>query len=52
MTQIKSEAWLSFVLVVKHFWGNHKAPDYSELAAKMLQNFHTLESSMSIKSHF
>ena len=52
MTQIESKVWLSFVLVVKHFLGNHKVPDYSELVAKMLQNFHTLEASMSIKLHF
>ena len=52
MSQIESEAWLSFVLVVKHFLGNHKAPDYSELVAKMLQNFHRLGANMSIKLHF
>ena len=48
MTQIESEAWLSFVLVVEHFLGNHKALDYSELGAKMLQNLHTLGATMSI----
>ena len=52
MTQIESEAQLSFVLVVKQFWGNHKATDYSELVAKMLQNFHALGATMSIKLHF
>ena len=39
MTQSDSKAWLSFVLVIKHFLGNHKALDYLELVAKMLQNF-------------
>ncbi|KAJ8707600.1 hypothetical protein PYW07_011277 [Mythimna separata] len=52
MTQIKSEAWLSFVLVVKNFLGNHKAPEYQELVAKMLQNFNKLGVNMSIKLHF
>ncbi|KAJ8736888.1 hypothetical protein PYW07_000159 [Mythimna separata] len=52
MTQIESEAWLSFVLVVKNFLGNHKAPEYQELVAKMLQNFNRLGVNMSIKLHF
>ena len=37
---------------VKHFLENHKTSDYSELVAKMLQNFHTLGATMSIKLHF
>lgn len=52
MTQIESEAWLSFVLVVKNFLGNHKAPEYQELVAKMLQNFNRVGVNMSIKLHF
>lgn len=52
MTPIESEAWLSFVLVVKNFLGNHRAPDYLELVEKMLQNFRTLGANMSIKVHF
>lgn len=52
MTPIESEAWLSFVLVVKNFLGNHRAPDYLELVEKMLQNFGTLGANMSIKVHF
>ena len=50
--QVESTAWLSFVLEIKHFLGNHKAPDYSELLAKMLQNFYTLKATMNIKLHF
>lgn len=52
MSQIESKAWLSFVLVVKNFLGNHKAPDYQKLVDEMLRNFCSLGANMSIKLHF
>lgn len=38
MTKVESEAWTSFVSVVKNFLGNHKAAEYSKIVAKILVN--------------
>ena len=52
MTQVESNAWSSFVLVVKNFLGNHKADNYVELVDNMLECFKQLQAYMSIKVHF
>lgn len=52
MNELESNAWCSFVEVVKNFLGNHKAANYVELVEQMLSNFHTLGCNMSIKIHY
>lgn len=52
MNEVKSNAWSSFVLVVKIFLGNHKAPNYKLLVENMLVNFKNFSCNMSIKVHF
>lgn len=52
MNGIESNAWCSFVKVVKNFLGNHKSQNYVELVEEMLTNFNKLGCNMSIKIHY
>ena len=45
-------AWLSFVVVVKNFFGNKKAENYADLVDEMLEAFCDLGCKMSIKLHY
>jgi len=52
MNDIESAAWNSFVEVVQHFLGNHKASNYEQLVMRMLKCFEKLGANMSIKLHY
>lgn len=52
MNKTEENAWNSFKLVVKHFLGNRKSPDYENIVNNMLSNFQKLGCNMSIKLHF
>ena len=48
INRTKLEAWSSFVLVVKNFFGNNKALNYADLVSNMLIAFKNLGCNMSI----
>ncbi|KAK5650493.1 hypothetical protein RI129_001522 [Pyrocoelia pectoralis] len=52
MNEVEVEAWKAFVMVVKNFLGNNKAPNYAELVTNMLTAFRNLGCNMSIKMHY
>ena len=52
MNDIEFAAWNSFVEVVQHFLGNHKASNYEQLVMCMLKCFQKLGANMSIKLHY
>ena len=52
MTELESEAWKAFVLVVKNFLGNKKTSNYEELINNMIYAFKNLGYNMSIKMHY
>ena len=52
MSTLESNAWNSFVAVVKNFLGNHKAHNHKELVDKMLTSYREIRAKMSIKVHF
>ena len=52
MTEQEAKAWNGFVGVVKGFLGSHKASNYKEIVAQMLEAFKTQGTRMSIKMHF
>lgn len=52
MNEVELEAWKAFVMVVKNFLGNNKAPNYAELVTNMLTAFRNLGCNMSIKMHY
>ena len=52
MNDSELAAWSSYVMVIKHFLGNHESEDYVELVACMLNNFKELGANISIKVHY
>ena len=52
MTELESEAWKSFVLVVKNFLGNNKTSNHEELINNIIYAFTNLGCNMSIKMHY
>ena len=52
MNVLESNAWNSFVAVVKNFLGNHKSDNYRELVDRMLASYREIGANMSIKVHF
>ena len=52
MNETERQALLSFVSVVENFSGNTKSDDYRNIVETMLENYHKLGCSMSIKVHF
>ena len=52
MTDTKSAAWQSFILVTQNFLGNQKAENYHELVKDMLSKFKELGMKMNIKVHY
>ena len=52
MKKEELNAWKAFSDVVKNFLRNTKFPDFCELVESLLQAFHDLRCSMSVKVHF
>ncbi|GFW02929.1 uncharacterized protein TNCV_3733281 [Trichonephila clavipes] len=52
ITEVKSKAWNSFVLVMSNFLGKKGSDDHVELVESMLSNLKELECNMNIKIHF
>jgi len=52
MNALESNAWNSFVAVVKNVLGNYKAHSYKKLVDKMLISYREIGAKMSIKVHF
>ena len=52
MTEVQQRAWNAFVVVVKRFLGNTKAANYKDLVETLLDSFHALGCSITIKVHF
>lgn len=48
----KSNAWCSFVELVKNFLGNHKTENYIELVENILSSCNILGCNKSIKFHY
>lgn len=52
LNEVETAAWQSFKKVVRNFLGNHKADNYREHIAELLQNYRILGCNMSLKIHF
>ena len=52
MTELESEAWTAFVLVVKNILGNKKTSNYEELINNMIYAFKNLGYNIRIKMHY
>ncbi|GBM34776.1 hypothetical protein AVEN_7830-1 [Araneus ventricosus] len=52
MNDIEQKAWISFVLVVKNFWGNCKAKNYVDLVNSMLNSFRDHSCNILLKVHY
>ena len=50
MNEEESNAWSSFVLVVKNFLGNHRVPNYKQLMQNMSIEVHFLHSHLNLFS--
>ena len=52
MTEVQQRAWNAFVVVVKGFLRNTKTANYKDLVETLLDSFHVLGCSITIKVHF
>ncbi|GBO41843.1 hypothetical protein AVEN_239249-1 [Araneus ventricosus] len=52
MTELQKNAWLAFINIVKYFFGNTRAQNYTEILHKLLESYKMLGCHMSIKLHF
>ncbi|UYV63591.1 CUL1 [Cordylochernes scorpioides] len=48
----EKNAWLAFIDVVKHFFGNNISPNYARIVENMISKFHKLACLMNLKLHF
>jgi len=52
MSQVASDAWISFSKVVSNFLGTNRSADYKHLVNDMLCKYKALGSTMSLKMHY
>lgn len=52
MTELQKNAWFAFKNLAKHFLGNTRAQNYTEIVQQLLKSFEMLACNMSIKLHF
>ena len=52
LNDVEKAAWLSFRNIVTSFLGNVKAPNYKDMVADLIKNYHAMGVNMSLKIHF
>lgn len=52
LTPDQNAAWESFEAVVEGFLGNYRRPDYRQVIAKLLENYHRIGANLTLKMHF
>jgi hypothetical protein len=52
LSEVAKAAWKSFMNVTTNSFGNHKAANYHDMVADLIQSYKAMGSSMSFKVHF